>query len=92
VPDRALVRHLLVGAVLLVELDRVELQPPERALAGLAQVLGAAVTRPLVRAGPKQPSLGGYQEVVGVRVEGLGDQLLADVGTVGVGRIDQVDP
>ncbi len=89
--DRALVGHLRVGAVLLVELDRVEPQPPERALAGLPQVLGAAVARPLVRAGPSQPSLGGDQQVLRVRVERLGDQLLADMRAVGVGGVDQVD-
>ena len=55
------------------------------------QALGAAVARPLARAGAAQAALGRDHEVVRVRVQRLGDQVLADLGPVGVGGVDQVD-
>ena len=56
-PDRILVGDLRVGAVQLVEVDPLEPQSAQRALAGLPQVLGAPVGRPPARAGPSEPPL-----------------------------------
>jgi hypothetical protein len=77
--------------VQLVEVDPLEAQALQRSLTGLAQVLGPAVTRPLAGTGAGEAALGGDDETLGVGVERLGDQLLADLGTIGVGSVDQVD-
>src|SRR4051794_29958936 len=89
--DRTLVRDLGIRAVQLIELDCVQTQPPQRALAGLPEVLGAAIPGPLPWAGAPQPPLGGDHQILGIRIEGLGDQLLADVRPVRVRGVDQVD-
>jgi len=73
------------------DVDAIDSETLERALAGLAQVLGAPIGRPLARAGARQPTLGGDRQVVGIGVQRLGDQLLAHVGPVGVGGVNQVD-
>ena len=39
-----------------------------------------------------EPGLGGDDQTIGVGVEGLEDEPLADLGTVGVGRVDEIDP
>jgi hypothetical protein len=90
-PDRFLVRHPRVGAVQLVEVDRLDPQPPQRALAGLAQVLGPPFRLPLAGAGAQEAALGRDHQALGVGVQRLGQQLLADRGAVGVGGVDQVD-
>jgi hypothetical protein len=88
--DRLRVGDLRVGAVVLVEVDAVDLQPAQRALAGGPQVLRVAVDRPLVRAGPLEAALRGDDEVLRVGVQRLGDQLLGDVRPVRVGGVDEV--
>jgi hypothetical protein len=90
--DGVLQRHVGVGTVELIEVDALELEAPQAALALLAQVLGPAVGVPHVRAGPDQAALGGDRKVVGVGMQRLGDQVLAHLGAVGVGGVDQVDP
>ena len=47
---------------------------------------------PAVRGGPDQASLGRDHQVVRVRVQRLGDQFLAHRRSVGVCRVDEVDP
>src|SRR5208282_331398 len=89
--DRFGQRHLRVRAVELVERYLLEPEPAQAALARLSQVFGAPVGVPAVRAGPDQAALGRDHQVVRVRVQRLGDQGLADVRTVGVGRVDEVD-
>ena len=76
----------------LVEVDAVHLQAPQAALARLPQVLGAAVGRPLARPRSHETALGGDQQVVGVGAQGLGDDVLADLGPVGIGGVDEVHP
>ena len=88
---RLLERHAGIGAVELIEVDALQLQAAQTSLTRLAQVLGPAVGVPLVGPGPHEPTLGGDHQVVGVRVEGLGDQVLAHLGAVGVRRVDEVD-
>ena len=89
--DRLLERHLRVGPVELVQRDLLQAQPAQAALAGRAEVLGPAVGRPPPGPGAFEAALGGDDQVVGIRVQRLGDQRLADVGTVGVGGVDEVD-
>src|SRR6185437_14629895 len=92
--DRLLVRDLRIRGVQLVEVDPLEAEASQRALACLAQVLRAAIARPetvLALAVADGAALGRDDEVVRVGTERLGDQLLADLGAVGVGGVDQID-
>ena len=75
----------------LVEIDALELQTAQAAFALLAQVFGAAIGVPHVGTRTHQAALGGDDEIVRVGVEGFGDEVLADLGPVGVGRVDEVD-
>src|SRR5215217_7073155 len=59
------------------------------ALARLAQVLGAPVGDPSTTRAC-QAALGGDYQVIRVGVERFGDQALGDLGTVGVGGVDEV--
>ena len=84
-------RHLRVEPVELVEVDAVELQAPQRHLDALAQVLGPADGLPHARAAAREAALGGDDQAVGVRVQRLGDEVLAHERPVGVGGVDEVD-
>ena len=89
--DLLLERDLGIDAVELEERDLLQPQPAEAHLALLAQVLGPAQRVPEVGPGAHHPGLGGDHELAGIGVEGGPDQLLADVGAVRVGGVDQVD-
>ena len=89
--DRLLVGDVRVGAMKLVEVDALDAQRAQAALERRAQVLRAAVRRPAPGAGAQQPALGGDHEAVGVRVQRLGDELLAHPRPVAVGGVDEVD-
>ena len=69
-----------VGPVELVQRNLVQPQPLQAALARRAQVLGPAVGVPAARTRPDQAALGSDDEVVGIGVQGLGDQPLATSG------------
>ena len=89
--DRVLQRYRGVGPVELVERDLLELEPPQASLAGLDQVVRPAVLRPLPGTGALEAALGRDHEIIRVRRQRLADELLADVRTVGVGGVDEVD-
>ena len=89
--DLLLQRHLLVDAVQLEEVDRLEAEPAQAQLALLAQVLGPADRPPVPGPRPGQPGLGRDHQIVAVRVKGLVDQPLGHLGPVGVGGVDEVD-
>jgi hypothetical protein len=89
-PNRLLDRDLRVDGVQLVEIDPLEAKAPKAGLARRAQVRRTAVGTPLVGAVPEEAALGGDDEVSRVRVQGVGDQQLRNLGSVGVGRVDQV--
>ena len=57
----------------------------------LAQVVRLAEDRPDAGAGAQQAGLGRDEDLVAVRRERLGDDLLADVRAVRVGGVDEVD-
>ena len=84
-------RHLGVDAVELEEVDGLDPEASQAHLALLAQVLGPAHRQPLARPLPGEPGLGGDDQALGIGVEGLEDDVLADLGTVGVGGVDEVD-
>ena len=75
--DRLLERHLGIVAVQLVQVDPLELQPAQARLARLAQMLGPAVADPVLQS-PAEPALRRDDEPVRIRVQRLGDDLLAD--------------
>src|SRR5215470_7537388 len=54
-------------------------------------MLGPAVGVPAARAGADQAAFGGDDQVVGIRVQRLGDQPFTDVWAVGIGGVDEVD-
>jgi hypothetical protein len=85
-----LARHVRVDAVQLPEVDRVEAETAQAHLAALAQEVGAPADRPSARPGAQQAGLRRDREAV-VGVQCIGDELLGDVGPVGLGRVDEVD-
>src|SRR5208282_5742033 len=80
-----------VDAVELVEVDAVETEASQAAVAGFAQVLGPAVFDPFVRAGPVESALGGDHQSRGIRVQGFRDDFFAHCRAVGIGGVDEVD-
>ena len=100
--DRLGERRLRVGAMELVEVDRLDAEPAQRGLAGALQVRGAAVTRPrraaLSRKAPQerlelaaaQPALRRDRDPV-VRMQRLGDLELVHLRPVGICGVEEVD-
>ena len=80
-----------VGRVQLVEVDAVELQPPQAGLAALPRAAPAARRAATGRDRSPQAALRRDHEPVRVRMERLGDQVLAHLRAVRVRRVDQVD-
>src|SRR5258708_15429618 len=85
-------RDLGVRPVELIQRNLIEAQPAQAALTGRAQVLGAPVGLPAPRARSSVAALGSDDQVAGIGVQRLGDQVLADFRAVGVRRVDEVDP
>src|SRR3712207_1644938 len=83
--ERLLERHLRVGRMELIEVDPVDLKAPEAARAALLEPLRPGVRRPPSPAGAAETALRGDDEAVGIRMQRLGDQVLAHLGPVGVG-------
>ncbi len=89
--DGLLDRHGVVHPVLVVEVDVVHAEPPERVVAGLADVVGpavhaeiGAVLRALVA------ELGGEDHLVAAAADRPADEPLVGEGTVHVGRVEEV--
>ena len=83
--------HPRVGAVELVKQNLIEPQPPQAVLARAPQVLRPPVGLPAPGTGAHQAALGRDDQIRGVGIERLGDQVLADGGTVGVSVVDEID-
>jgi len=102
VADLALLLHLLehaelllardvgVDAVQLPQVDLIDAEAPQAHLAALPQIVGAPTDRPLTRAGAQKAGLRGELDAV-IGMQRLGDELLGDVGAVGLGGVDEVD-
>ena len=88
-PDRLLVGHLAVGGVQLIEVNSIDPEPAQRALAGPLQMLGVSVAWPFAWPGALHAALRRNRDPL-VGMQRLGDQLLAHLGAVGVGGVDQV--
>src|SRR6266566_3357502 len=54
-------------------------------------MLWAAVLNPFVRSGPLKTGFGRDQKIGRIGMQRLGDETLGNYGTVGVGRIDEID-
>lgn len=80
-----------IGDVELVEVDAFEAESVEASVDGLFEMAWAGVVDPLAGSGALPAALGGDDEAVGIGMEGLGDEVLGDVGAVGVGGVNEVD-
>src|SRR5271169_1426422 len=75
----------------LVEIDLVEAKSLQAAFHCLAQVRWAGIVGPLVRPRAIPSTFGRNDKFLGVRRECFGDQFFADIGTIGISSIDEVD-
>ena len=81
-----------IDAVLVVEVDVVDAEPRERRLAGLADVLGAAVDAlPAAVVAAHVAELGRQHDLVASLGDGASDQQLVLERTVDVGRVEEED-
>ena len=92
--DGLLDRDVGVDAVLVVEVDVVDAQAPQRRVARVHHVLGAAVdaARRGVLGVADDPELGGQHHLVAPVGDRLADELLVGVRPVHVGGVEQRDP
>ena len=90
--DRVLDRRVGVDAVLVVEVDRVDAEPLEAGLAGLAHVSGRP-SKPVMApsAAAHDAELGGEDDAVALALEGAADQLLVGTAAVHVGGVEEGD-
>jgi hypothetical protein len=88
--DGLLDRHFRVVPVQLVEVDALELQPAEALVAGCAEPLGSRVAHARLEA-VAETALRRDDDAVRIRMERLGDDLLAPPRAVDVRRVDERD-
>ena len=89
--DLILHRNLGIDPMKLVEVNSLQLEPAKALIARRAEVHGAPVRHPLIRAGTLKARLRGNHEVGGVWVEGFSNESLGNTGAVGVSRAEKVD-
>ena len=75
-----------------VQIDALKPQAPEGGLHSAAQVLGPTVPVPARRARTHQSTFGADHQVLRVRMQRFGDQLLVDVRAIAVGGVEEVVP
>ena len=73
----------------LPQVNPVQLQPLQAGLKLATKVFRPSILDPAIRTGALEPALGGDDQA-GIGVQSFSDQLLGDVRTVGVGRIEEV--
>src|SRR5688572_27887650 len=84
--------HLRVDAVLIVEVDAVRLQASQLGLRYPLDVFGAAVETPALAARcDLEAELGGNDDTVAKRRQGLADELLTHEGAVDLGGVEERD-
>ena len=90
--DGVLDRRVRVDAVLVVQVDVVGAEPPQRALDRGADVGRAAVEAPRAAAGVgDEAELGRQHDLVAAALHGPADELLVGVGAVDLGGVDEGD-
>jgi hypothetical protein len=87
-PDRLLDWHLRVDAVLVVQVDDVNLEPLQTGFTGLTHIVGSAI-HALARFGPYLSEFGGKNHLIPTAGNGLSDQLLVLAPAVHVGCIEE---
>jgi hypothetical protein len=87
--DLVLQRELVVDAVQLEKVDGLHAEAPQAHFAFLAQVGGVAHRNPHVGTGAQESGLGRDDQPV-VGMQRLADDLLGEVGPVGIGGVDEV--
>src|SRR6185369_5968190 len=63
----------------------------QAAFAGLAEMLGLTIRHPLVWARAVEACFSSDDEPRGIRMEGFGDDFLADVRSIRIRRVNKVD-
>ena len=90
--DGLLDGHGAIDAVLVVEIDVVHAEAPERGVASLADMFGSAVLpEPCSLLVPHVPELGREHDLVSAVADRAAHELLVRVGPVYVGRVDERD-
>jgi hypothetical protein len=89
--DGFLERNDWIGNVELIDINAIELEALEAAFDGFAKVSGGGVVSPLIGAGTVPATFGSDDEAGRIRMQGFGDELFADVGTVGIGSVYEID-
>src|SRR5579883_31915 len=86
--------HLWIDAVQVVEIDGIDPQPLERVVAGPAHVLRPSVETPspLTVGAAHEAEFRGHPHFVAPAADCLADQLFVGVRSVGVRRVEQIDP
>ena len=90
-PDGLCVGHVRVRSMKLIERDLFEAESPKAGFADLAQMLRLPVDGPSTWARSLEATFRRDHEIVGIWVQRLSDELLAHVGAVRVGGVDEVD-
>jgi hypothetical protein len=80
-----------VDAVLVVEVDHLDAEPPQAVLAGLHDVFGPAVHAVAATLAPHLPEFGSDQNLVAAALDGAADHLLAAAPAIHVGQVEVVD-
>src|SRR4029077_14668352 len=88
---RRVERYYGIGNMQLIDFNAIQAQPLQAAFDSLAQVLRAGVVGPLVGSESIPSALGGDHKLPWIRCQCLGDQFFADVGTIRVRRVYEVD-
>src|SRR5947209_7085543 len=84
-------RHVQVDAVLIVEIDRIDFEPLERALCALLDALRPAIYNLLPAGIDLDPELGGYHHLPSKRSEGFAHELFVREQAVHFSGIEECD-
>src|SRR5271168_275880 len=90
--NRLLDRHLLIHAMLVIEIDMIDAEALERRVAGGAHVLGPAVDRALAVGEDLVAELGRDYHPAAMSRERLADQLFVVPGAIDVRSVEEVYP
>ena len=71
---RLVKRHLRVGCMQLIDIDTLQLQPPQACLAGGAQMLRSAIPFPGLTLRSHEPAFGRDDQAFRIRVERFGNE------------------
>ena len=82
--------HFAIDRVQLIQIDPAKAQAFQAAVHGLLEMFRSAVRHPLARSGASETAFRRDHESFRVRIKRLGNEQLAGVRTVCVGRVDQV--